>query len=172
MIRSIVYFEDKKTGLFYFTSDEDTALIARKMELSDNVIPASNSSIAKSLFRLGHHLGNEKYMSMSRQMLNHVTDEMISYGAGYSNWGILMLWFTQPMYEVVIVGNDVEEMRKEFAKHYLPNVIFAGSKTESELPLLKNRFIKNKTLIYICENKTCGMPVDNVKAALMQIKQN
>jgi hypothetical protein len=172
MLQSINHFLDERTGLFYFTSDEDTALIARKMEVSDNVIPASNSSIAKSLFRLGHHLGNEKYISMSRRMLYHVTDELISYGAGYSNWGMLMLWFTQPMYEVVIVGNDVEEMRKEFGKHYLPNVIFAGSKSKSDLPLLKERFVENKTVIYICENKTCGMPVNNVKDALTQIRKN
>jgi hypothetical protein len=166
----ITHFQDKKSGMFYFTSDEDEALIARKMEISDNVIPASNSSIAKSLFRLGHHLEDENYITMSKQMLSNVLDEMVSYGAGYSNWAMLLLWITAPFYEVVIVGKDVQEKRKEFAKHFLPNVIFAGSKKESNLPLLKDRFNANETLIYICENKTCQMPVNNVEQALLLIK--
>lgn len=38
------------SGMFYFTSDLDAALIARKMELQDNVIPASNSVMANNLF--------------------------------------------------------------------------------------------------------------------------
>ena len=89
----IQHFMDTNSGMFYFTSDQSKALIARKMELSDNVIPASNSSIAKSLFKLGLHLKNENYISMSKKMLNNVLNEISNYGAGYSNWGMLLLNF-------------------------------------------------------------------------------
>jgi uncharacterized protein YyaL (SSP411 family) len=162
----IIHFQDKNSGMFYFTSDLDKALISRKMEISDNVIPASNSSIAKSLFVLGHHFENEKYINMSRKMLNNTLDEIVHYGAGYSNWAMLLLNFTQPFYEVTIVGKSVDEKRKIFNKHYLPNKIFAGSTTESSLPLLKNKFIKNDTVIYVCKNKTCNAPVSDVNEAM------
>jgi uncharacterized protein YyaL (SSP411 family) len=168
----INHFQDKKSKMFYFTSDEDKALISRKMELSDNVIPASNSSIAKSLFKLAHHWENEEYMQMSRKMLNNVLPEIESYGAGYSNWAMLMLWFTQPFYEVVIVGKSVNEKRKQFNKHYLPNAIFAGKEKESDMPLLKNRFVEDETLIYVCTNKTCMKPVKELEEALKQINQH
>jgi len=162
----ISHFRDEKSGMFFFTSDEDTALITRKMELSDNVIPASNSSIARSLFLLGHYFENEEYISDSRRMLNNVLQEIESYGAGYSNWGILLLWFIQPFYEIAIVGKAVDEKYRSFQKHYLPNVIFAVSAAQSSLPLLQNRFVENETFIYVCENKTCRQPVNDVKEAL------
>lgn len=165
----IVHFPDKKSGMFYFTSDEDKALISRKMELSDNVIPASNSSIAKSLFLLGHHLENEEYIGMSKKMLNNMLPEIVNYGSGYSNWAMLLLHFTQSFYEVAIVGKSVDEKRKAFHKHYLPNRIFAGSSIESTLPLLKNRYVKEQTMIYVCTNKTCNKPVTEVEDALKQL---
>ncbi len=155
--------------MFFFTSDEDKALITRKMELSDNVTPASNSSIAKSLFMLGHYYENEYYIETGRKMLNNVLSEIESYGSGYSNWAMLLLWFTQPFYEVAIVGKSVDTIYKTFQKHHLPNVIFAASTNESSLPLLKNRYVNNKTLIYVCENKTCLQPVKEVSEALKQI---
>lgn len=165
----IRHFKDKESGMFYFTSDEDKSLISRKMELSDNVIPASNSSIAKSLFRLAHHFENEEYLMMSKKMLNNVLPEIESYGAGYSNWAMLMLHLTQPFYEVAIVGKSVHEIRKEFNQHYLSNLIFAGSKTDSSLPLIKNRMVTDKTLIYVCTNKTCSQPEEKTEAAIKHL---
>lgn len=166
MDHTIQHFHDPKSGMFYFTSDTDEALIARKMELSDNVIPASCSSIAKSLFTLGHYYGNTDFIAMSKQMLNNVIRDIPQYGAGYSNWCMLMLHFIIPFYEVAIVGKDVDEKKKLFDKYHLPNVIFACSRTASRLPLLMNRFVEGKTLVYVCENNTCNKPVEDVEEAL------
>ncbi len=49
---TIDHFYDDQSGMFYFTSKESKDLIARKFEVTDNVIPASNSSMAKSLLVL------------------------------------------------------------------------------------------------------------------------
>lgn len=162
----IAHFKDEKSGMFYFTSDTDKALISRKMELSDNVIPASNSSIAKSLFMLGHHFGTEEYIQMSKKMLNNVLGEIENYGAGYSNWAMLLLNFSTPFHELAIVGKSVDEKRKILHKHYYPNKIFAGSASESSLPLLLNRYKNDETLIYVCKNNTCLAPVKEIDEAL------
>lgn len=169
MTYCIQHFSDKKSGMFYFTSDEDKALISRKMELSDNVIPASNSSIAKSLFILGHHFEREEYIEMSRKMLSNMLDEMVNYGAGYSNWAMLLLYFVQPFHEIVIAGNNAIKKQKEFSEYYLPNSLFAGSTSESELPLLQNRWTENQTLIYVCSNKTCSRPETEARETLKHI---
>lgn len=166
----IKHFYDDRTGMFWFTSDIDPPLIARKMEVADNVMPASNSALARGLFLLGHHLDMPDYIAMCRRMLNNVKNEIVSYGAGYSNWGILMLNIIAPFYEVAIVGKDVDEKRAELNEHYIPNKIFAGSAHESVLPLLENKFMAGRTLIYVCENKTCQRPVSKASEALKQIK--
>jgi uncharacterized protein len=168
----IMHFCDNNTQLFYFTADTQQELVVRKMELSDNVIPASNSSIALSLFKLGHHLHHTAWIEQSKQMLNAVLPQMINYVEGYSNWAMLLLHFTEPFYEVVIAGKEASVLRKEFNKNFLPNVLFAGGDTPSDLPLLKNRFTQNKTFIYVCKNQMCHSPVFETKDAIQLILQN
>lgn len=167
---TILHFQDTGSKMFYFTSDTDAALISRKMEISDNVIPASNSSMAHCLYRLGHHLEREDYIEMSKRMLSQVLVEIPQYGAGYSNWAMLLLYLTEPFFEVAIVGKSVDEKRKELQKLPVSNVIFAGSATESVLPLLKNRSVPDKTFIYVCRNKTCQSPLTTVEEALKQLR--
>lgn len=166
---SIAHFGDAETGMFYFTSDEDPALIARKMEISDNVIPASNSMMARNLFYLGHYLGKTEWINRSEEMLKLVQKEIIGYGAGYSNWMILQLHFVFPFREIAIVGKAVDKTRAAFRDYYLPNQIFAGSAASSGLPLLENRYVEDKTLVYVCENNACGLPVETAEAALKQL---
>ena len=166
---AIKHFYDPVSGMFFFTSDLDPELISRKLEIQDNVTPASNSSMALSLFYLATYFDSNEYLSMSEKMLKQVHQEMINYGSAYSNWAILQLYFTQPFYQLVIVGNSVEEKRQELSKHYLPNMIFAGSKLDSNLTLLKNKYSEGRTLIYVCENKTCKNPTENIREALEQM---
>jgi uncharacterized protein YyaL (SSP411 family) len=142
------------------------------MELTDNVIPASNSSIAKAMFLLGHYFGKPAYIEESRKMLHHVQSDIPAYGAGYSNWGILYLQQLLPFYEIAIVGKAVNEKLKELQQHYFPNLIFAGSNAESELPLLKNRFNKDKTFIYVCRDMVCSRPEEEVSEALKHLYQD
>lgn len=167
----ITHFHDKSSGMFFFTSDIDPPLIARKMEIMDNVIPASNSSMAKSLFLLGHYFDNDTFIKMSSSMLNNIKADISGYGAGYSNWAMLMINFISPFYEIAIVGKDVNKKRKEFNNHYLINKIFVGSQTSSTLPLLENKFLPEETLIYVCLDKNCQMPVTEVKEVLELIEK-
>lgn len=167
------FYEEKAgSGLFYFTSNLDAALIARKMEIQDNVIPSSNSVMANNLFLLANYFDDEKYLQLSKQMLNNVTKDIPKWGSSYSNWSMLMLNFVVPFYEVAIVGEDAAIKRDDFREYFIPNKIFIGSETESKLPLLENKFVEGSTLIYVCENKTCLMPVREVNEAVKQMKKS
>ena len=101
--------------MFFFNSNSDAQLIARKMELTDNVIPSSNSSMAKGLFHLGHYLDKKEYLDISEQMLHNVKPSISQGASWYSNWLELMLHHTNPFYEVAIVGKEVEQKRAELA---------------------------------------------------------
>jgi len=164
---ALEHFFDPETSMFFFTSDLDARLIARKKEIHDNVIPASNSSMARSLFLLGKYFDEKKYLDISLAMLHNIQNEMARYGSSYSNWCGLMLCNVFPFYEVAIAGKDAEEKRKELSANYLPNKILAGTANgKSKLPLLKNRFVENNTLIYVCENYACKLPVEEVNQVL------
>ena len=167
---SIAHFFDHSSGMFYFTSILDPDLVARKMELNDNVIPASNSSLAKSLFRLGHYYYDTTYTRMAIQMLNNIKPHMATYPSGYSNWGMLMLDNVTTFYEVAIVGKEANKKRMELNDYYIPNKLYIGSYAESKLPLLQNKLVVGETIIYVCVNNACKLPVNEVAEAVKLLK--
>lgn len=167
---TITHFYDPETGFFFFTSNKAKGLVARKMELSDNVIPASNSSMAKSLFLLGEIYYNKDYTKKSKQMLKNIEAQISQYISGYSNWGILMLNNVKPFYEVAISGKKAHSKKQTLNENYIPNKLIIGSIKESNLPLLEMKQVNGKTMIYVCYNKACQKPVEEVSEALEQIK--
>lgn len=166
---AIDHFYEEDNGMFYYTSDIDPALIARKIEVFDDVIPSPNSEMAKNLFILGQYFYNEDYIQKSKRMLSHVKKHAFEDGTYYANWDILMALVAGGSYEVAILGKGFEAKQKEFDKHYLPNVFISGGKSEGTLPLLENKLIKGQTTIYVCRNKACKSPVTEVEGALEQI---
>jgi len=163
-------FFDKEKSMFYFTSKEDEKLVARNFEYRDNVIPASNSMMAKNLLILSHHFDNKKYLTTSSKMLHNVQPEIESYPSAYSNWLDLMSNFQDNFYEVVVIGKDASIKIAELNARYLPNILVAGSTSESKKPLLNYRYIDGETLIYVCVNNSCKLPVSDISKALNFIK--
>ena len=163
-------FFDAEKNMFYFTSKEDEKLVARNFEYRDNVVPASNSMMAKNLLILSHHFDNKKYLSTASKMLHNVQPEIESYPSGFSNWLDLMANFQDNFYEVVVVGKDASKKIAELNARYLPNILIAGSTSESKKPLLNYRYIDGETLIYVCVNNSCKLPVSDISEALNFIK--
>ncbi|MCL6216816.1 thioredoxin domain-containing protein [Zunongwangia pacifica] len=164
------YFYNEKNSLFHFTSKKDDALISNPVEFTDNVIPASNSVMANNLFRLGSLTGKSKFLETSDKMLQVISDKIDSYPMGYSNWLHLYLNFSNPFYELAVLGEKAAEKQKELQKKYLPNLIISGSNTKSDLALLKDRFVKGKTLYYLCEKGKCQLPEQILTPVLNNIK--
>jgi uncharacterized protein YyaL (SSP411 family) len=165
-------FFNEKNGMFHFTSKEDENLIARKYEVIDGVIPASNSLIANSLFKLGHYYSNNKYLKTAEQMLNNIKEDVKNSPGNYSNWLHLMINFTKPFYEVVVAGNEALEVNKSLIKKYTPNILIAGTSEENNtVPLLNYKFNEDETFIYVCVNGTCKKPEVNLEKALLNIKK-
>ena len=71
-------------------------------------------------------------------MLNSVNPELEKYPSFFSNWLDLMMNFTNPYYEIAIVGQVALIKVKEFNKYYIPNKLIAGSLKENQLPLFEN----------------------------------
>ncbi|GAA3508674.1 thioredoxin domain-containing protein [Aquimarina addita] len=160
------HFYSPKKQLFYFTSDIDPKLITRTIEYTDNVIPASNSVMAKNLFLLYHYTNNKKYLDTSRQMLHGIQPQISKYASGYSNWLDLMLNYSEKYYEIVIVGKELQLLSKKLNTFYIPNKLIAGSISDSETPLLNGRFSEGKTLVYVCVDNTCKYPTEDINKAI------
>ena len=160
------HFYNEESKMFYFTSDLDEKLLSRTVNFRDNVIPSSNSMMANNLFLLSHYFDNEYYLETAKSMLNNISPEFDSYPDGFSNWLDLMLKLSDSFYEVAIVGENALIKATEINKNFKPNKLIIGSLNESDLPLLKNRYIDGDTFIYVCVKKACRLPVKTTQEAL------
>ncbi len=165
-------FLNIESQMFYYTSVKDDPLIARKTELADNVIPASNSSIAHSLYQLGHYFYREMDIKHAKQMLNNMMATLEQNPYYYSNWIRLYAKISYPFYEVAIVGDEAGIKRNNLFARYIPNAIIIGGKDEGSLELLEDKKVDGRTMIYVCENKTCRLPVTEPERALTLISAN
>ncbi|TZF82745.1 thioredoxin domain-containing protein [Pedobacter sp. BS3] len=166
-IRAKELFFDAGSGMFFYTASTDEALVARKYEILDNVIPSSNSVMAINLYKLGHFYDDESYLSMARQMLANVKPQIKSYGSSYSNWATLLLYEVFGVYEIAITGEQWSQFHKEIEKNFIPNKILLGGNAGT-LPLLSDKS-GSESKIYICKNRTCKLPVTNTEDAIKQI---
>ena len=164
---TVKHFLDEESGMFWFKSNKDEQLIAKKQENSDNVIPASNSVMAHNLFLLSKLTYNQEFEKTGKQMLSNILPH-IEYGQSYSNWLRLYLYETYPFYEIAATGKNFRALTIELRKTYIPNKLILGAEKKSDLPLLENKFFEKET-IFVCQNKTCQLPVKLVTDALKQI---
>ena len=162
------HFYDKSTGMFHYTSNLDPELIARKKELADNVIPGSNSTMARNLYKLGTMLYQPEWVDLSKQMLHNLSESITDTPQPnfYSNWCSLYWAILNPPFEVAVIGDNSRALSKELMQYYLPNVLILGGKSEGNLQLLQDKLIEGETRIYVCKNKVCKFPVLEVNKAL------
>jgi hypothetical protein len=158
-------FYDEKSGFFAFTSKIDAPLITTHFETEDNVIPASNSVMANNLFKLSVYFHNPYYETICMKMLQQIIPN-IDYPSGYSNWLNVFMNYSKQNKELGVCGEKALEYTTKINQHYFPNIVIAGTKSTTSLPFLKDRFVENKTLFYVCQNQTCLLPTPNFEEVL------
>lgn len=165
-------FWDEDDQLFFFTDSNAEELIVRKKEIFDNVIPSSNSMMARNLYVLGLILDREDFKDLSKLMLGKMK-ELLTKNVDYlTNWACLATQMESPTVEIAVVGEKFLDFRKQIDAQFYPNKILTGTAQKSQLPLLENREVAlGKTSIYVCYDKMCQLPVDSVEEAFEQVFQ-
>ena len=155
-------FRNEASPLFYYAENHLT-------EYFDNVIPASNSVLADDLLILGELLQREDLTIAGTKAVEAVIGSTDLEGVHIANWARLAETINFSPYQIAIVGDKANEFRAELQRHPLPPSIFLGGQ-QANLPLLQNKLVRNKTMIYVCKNRTCKLPVEDPKDALRQLK--
>jgi uncharacterized protein YyaL (SSP411 family) len=162
------YF-DEASGMFWYTSASAEPLVARKQEYYDSVIPSSNSCMQFNLKQLSILLDIPHFEELSNRMMHTILDHAKRYPPSFSVWTKFLLLNNIGGVEVVITGANAESIYKEMASQYIPQALFSFSTIANNNTLHQDRFIENKTNIYVCKNKACMLPVESVSEALKQI---
>jgi uncharacterized protein YyaL (SSP411 family) len=147
-------FQHPESKMCFFTTKK-SELITRKMELHDNVLPASNSIMANNFLFLGHYFRQENWIASAEQMLANLYDGMEQYGSGYSNWGLLLLRLLHGVDEIVTIDNT-REVQQSIAFNLN---IYSVATFHLEIPNSENH---KSDGIYVCKKGVCFAPVDSV----------
>ncbi len=164
------YFQHPESKMFYYTQKDNSLLVARKMEISDNVIPASNSIMAHNLLTIGTIKSDEEMIAQAQTMLQNVKDNLNKGQVYYANWDLLLMRLLQASKEVVIMGEDYINWGQKIQKEYSFNTVFVGSAKKEYLSLMEKRYKEGETLVYVCENKSCQLPVNSVDVVVDMLK--
>jgi uncharacterized protein YyaL (SSP411 family) len=162
------HFFDTSSGFFRFTSALDEALVATHYEMEDNVIPASNSVMAENLYKLAIYFGNSHYEQTVDKMLRQLLPAA-DYPSAFSNWLYVFLNYSAAQRELAICGPDALKQAAKINEQYHPNITLAGSTVASSLYFLTDRYAEHQTLYYICQNKSCGLPENDLDLVLKKL---
>lgn len=165
-------FYDESDGFFFFNNPKAEKLIANKKELFDNVIPASNSVMARNLHRLSLLTYDEKYSEISSKMLGGMKELILKEPGFLCNWANFLLESVVPTAEIAISGKGSENLAREFQHSYFPNQVLAWSESPTETaPILlgKTPDSTGNALIYVCFDRACQKPVSSMEEAIVQL---
>jgi hypothetical protein len=159
----LAHFENEKTGLFYYTNDEQADVITRKIEVYDGAIPSGNAVMTENLFYLSVIFEKAEWKQKAYHLANGLSDVVMKYPGSFGTWALFFLKQTLGINEIVLTGNSITEARKEMLRLYMPNKVFQSSITEAAFPLLMHKSYDETALIYVCKNHECYEPVIDVK---------
>jgi uncharacterized protein YyaL (SSP411 family) len=158
-------FYDRDTGMFRFIGSNSNVPITNPMEVQDQVIPSSNSVMALNLFRMGHLLARNDFIETSARMVHTIQEKFIRFPHGFANWGRLIIKQLYPYYEVVVTGPETPGLLTSILKDYHPNILVAGTEHSSDLPLFRQRSHPGKSLIFVCRDQVCQLPLTDPQDA-------
>jgi uncharacterized protein YyaL (SSP411 family) len=127
--------------------------------------------MAQNLFVAGSLLDNEDWKQKAFTM-TEVLGQIIKSEPNYmSQWAMVYIQIRHGLNEVLLIGKEIHSIRAEFQREYRPFILLQGSPGPSALPLFEGKTpVGGRDTIYVCYQKTCGLPVHTLEDAKKQIR--
>ena len=154
-------------GVYTYRQSGFGVLPGTPPNVNDNVVPSANAAVANGFFLLGTLTAEPSWIRTARGMLAAVGGKLMETG-GYHHWARLHLRLEQPFHAVVITGIDHRAREhKEMGQLYLPQALILGGTAPNNL-LLEGK-PHTDTLIYVCKEGACRLPVKTLDDALAEM---
>ncbi|HHO67898.1 MAG TPA: thioredoxin domain-containing protein [Gammaproteobacteria bacterium] len=156
-------------GGFFFTADDHESLIQRPKPLSDDALPAGNAIAAKVLGRLGHLLGEQRYLDAAEATLRAAWQAVQEAPWGHTGLLLALEEYLDPPQLIVLRGGDEGELgawQAELLRDYAPRrLCFAIPDAATGLPgLLAQREKAGETTAWVCSGTSCRPPLTSLGA--------
>ena len=164
----IEHFEDRENGGFFFTADDHERLIHRPKPMMDDALPSGNGVAAAVLGRLGHLLGDSRYLNASERVLHASRGGLEQYPHAHTALLVALEEYLEPPEIVVLRAGpeDLEPWRERATAAYAPRrVVLAIPDDATGLPaLLSERAPRGQPVAYVCEGHVCDAPITGFDA--------
>tara|TARA_B110000483_G_scaffold65090_2_gene81300 strand:+ start:2030 stop:4132 length:2103 start_codon:yes stop_codon:yes gene_type:complete len=160
----------QENGFYKFSSNQELLYSDILINLEDGVTPSANSLMNFNLFRLYHLLGRKDFSEKASKMIANIKDKVEERVTDHMFWLWTSLNYSDEFFELAISGPDALQKGKEISLKYIPNSVIASGNKPSNLYLLKDRFFKDETYIYVCVDNTCKFPVSSIEEAIKLIE--
>jgi uncharacterized protein YyaL (SSP411 family) len=168
------HFEDAATGGFFFTANDHEVLMHRPKTLADEAMPSGNGVAAFALQRLGHLVGELRYVEAAERALRNAWQAMQEYPHGHVTLLTALEEHLAPTETIIIRGpeGEIGRWRDAAAKLYAPHrMVIAIDENETNLPgaLAARVPVAGQTVAYRCVGTRCELPVTSWEALAAQL---
>ncbi|HKX75030.1 MAG TPA: thioredoxin domain-containing protein [Acidimicrobiia bacterium] len=160
LIGQLERFADPDGG--YFTTEAAVGLPKRPKDLFDNPAPSGNSLAAEALLWLSLLTGDLDLRSQAEDTLRSQGAIMERYPSAAMYGASVLHSIRRGTHELAVVGEQPQPLTAVYWQRSRPHIALAfSSGDETQVPLLRQRYVPGKTLAYLCSGFVCQSPVDN-----------
>ncbi len=175
-------FEDRANGGFFFVSHDHERLIHRAKSGHDNATPAGNGIAAAALQRLGHLLGEPRYLDAAQRTLNAFKPLLERQASAHASLCSALQEYLAPPTIVILRGEAAEtaRWRRALNAYYLPHtLVVAAPATLSGLPAALDKPVPSESRdsampsvnAWVCQGVKCLPPIVDLTQLIAQITQ-
>jgi uncharacterized protein YyaL (SSP411 family) len=164
----LAQFFDTEQGGFFFTAADHEALIQRPKPLGDESMPSGNGIAAAALQRLGHLLGETRYLDAVQATLKLAAESMRRISYAHTSLLMALDEHLQPP-ETIVIRGDGEALalwQAAAQQGYRPRrLVLAIPTDEPELPGALAAMVPGASIrAYRCRGTHCEAPLTSLDA--------
>ncbi len=172
----LTHFEDREHGGFFFTADDHESLIHRPKPLGDDATPSGNGVAAHALGRLGHLLGESRYLEAAERTLRCAWEHISQVPHAHCSLLEALDEQLNPMELIIIRGNgeELHQWQQRAHRHFSPRrLTLAIPADAAELPaMLDQQLAGAETRAYICHGTQCEQPIMDFESFDARLQQS
>jgi uncharacterized protein len=164
-------FEDHERGGFFFTSHDHERLILRLKPAFDNAMPSGNGVAALALQRLGHLVGEPRYLEAAERTLRLFSAQLGSHPGGLSTLCTALAEYRHPP-TVAVLRGDASALipwQNRLTGHYAPAALaLAIGATPRDLPPALDKPVRAGVNAWVCRGVECLAPISELDALVRE----
>ena len=157
-------FEDPDAGGFFFTARDHEALIHRPKPGADNATPSGNGVAALTLQRLGHLVGEQRYLDAAERTLRLFFREMQQHASAFSTLCLALAEHSTPPTIVILRGpsSGLLTWQAVLGRRFAPSMVVLCLPADlRNLPEVMDKPVRPGVNAWVCRGVECLPPIDD-----------